>query len=53
MKIHKILITFSAIIIIVTLLIINGYSARNVRSLAADFPRGVLVLHNLTIYPQC
>lgn len=51
MKIHKILITFSAIIIIVTLLIINGYSARNVRSLAADFPRGVLVFAQFNDLP--
>lgn len=51
MKIHKLLITFSAIIIIVTLLIINGYSARNVRSLAADFPRGALVFAQFNDLP--
>lgn len=51
MKIHKLLITFSAIIIIVTLLIINGYSARNVRSLAADFPRGALVFAQFSDLP--
>ncbi len=51
MKIHKLLITFSAIIIIVTLLIINGYSARNVRSLASDFPRGALVFAQFSDLP--
>ncbi|MFY9223183.1 MAG: hypothetical protein WAQ98_10955 [Blastocatellia bacterium] len=51
MKIHKLLITFSAIVIIVTLLIINGYSARNVRSLATDFPRGALVFAQFSDLP--
>ena len=50
-KIHKLLITFSAIVVIVSLLIINVYSARKDRPLAADFPRGALVFAQFSDLP--